>query len=95
MKWQLDQLLDGCDASSVIEKLNEIQNWLEEMVDLIFRIKSIIDEMSRANLIGDRNTWKEFCDASHRRIKSLLHKLAASAFIVEQQRPQVLKTGTQ
>lgn len=95
MKWQRDQLFDGCGASSVINKLNEIQNWLEELVDLIFRMKSIIDELCRATSIGDQNTWKEFSDIISPRIKSVLHKLVASAFIVEQQPPQVLKTGTQ
>lgn len=93
-KWQRDRASFSRSAQLMPNQLDEFQTWCEELFELIIRIKSTNEKLCRTILIGSQNKSKEIFEVPQKQITSLLQNLIASAFIVEQQPPQVLKTNT-
>lgn len=69
-----------------------IQSSFEELADLIIHTKPVIDRMCKAIPIEGQINPKTLLAVPQRRLTLLLQKLIASAFIVEKQPPQVMKT---
>lgn len=92
-KWQRDQALAGNGAPLPINALDEIQGWFEELADLIWSTRTLIDTIRKSNLPvqGQPN---DIFEGLYREITTLLQNLIVSAFIVEKQPPQVMKTNT-
>lgn len=91
-KWQRDQALAGNGAPLLYNALDEIQTWFEELADLIIHTKTVIDTM-RKN-IPLQNNPNDLFEIQYREVTVLLQNLIVSAFIVEKQPPQVMKTHT-
>lgn len=93
-KWQRDQALAGNGAPLLFNALDEIQTWFEELADLIVHTKSVIDTMRKNIPLQSQNNPSDLFEVAYREITILLQNLIVSAFIVEKQPPQVMKTNT-
>lgn len=93
-KRQRDRASFSRSTQMMSNQLDEFQTWCEELFELIIRTKSTIEKSCTTISIGSQNNSKELFEVSQKQITSLLQNLIASAFIVEQQPPQVLKTKT-
>lgn len=93
-KWQRDQALAGNGAPLQFNSLDDIQTWFEELADLIVHTKSVIDTMRKNIPLQSQNNPNDLFEVAYREITLLLQNLIVSAFIVEKQPPQVMKTNT-
>lgn len=87
-KWKHDQILV---VQSLPEVLNEIQNWLEELVIIIFKIRSWLETVRC--FANDAKLYEDF-ENVHRDLNNCLKSLIATSFIVEEQPTQVIKKDT-
>lgn len=94
-KWQRDQALHGNGADLTITSLDEIQTWFEELADLIWTTRTLIDTIRKTNIpIQGQSNIGDVFEVAYREITTLLQNLIVSGFIVEKQPPQVMKTNT-
>lgn len=95
-KWQRDQALAGNGAPLAMSTLDEIQMWFEELADLIWTTRTLIDTIRKTNmpLQGGQSNFNDVFEVAYREITTLLQNLIVSGFIVEKQPPQVMKTNT-
>lgn len=94
--WQREQALAGGNGASFQHNaLDEIQMWFQQLADLIVRTKSMIDTMRRTIPMNNANNSSELCDLAYREITSIFQNVIRSAFVVDKQPPQVIKTKTQ
>lgn len=92
-KWQRDQALAGNGSPLAMSQLDEIQSWFEELADLIWSTRTLIDTIRKTNLPINQGNADVF-EAAYREVTTLLQNLIVSGFIVEKQPPQVMKTNT-
>lgn len=92
-KWQRDQALAGNGAPLPINALDEIQGWFEELADLIWSTRTLIDTIRKSNL-PVQGQGNDLFEGLYREVTTLLQNLIVSGFIVEKQPPQVMKTNT-
>lgn len=94
-KWQRDQALAGNGAPVPMSALDEIQGWFENLADLIWSTRTLIDTIRKTNLpIQGPGNGGDLFEAAYREVTTLLQNLIVSGFIVEKQPPQVMKTNT-
>lgn len=93
-KWQRDQALAGNGAPSPTNALDEIQIWFEELAELIWNTRTLIDTMRKCQIPLNQGNFSDGFEIAYREITSLLQNLIVSGFIVEKQPPQVMKTNT-
>lgn len=94
-KWQRDQALAGNGAPLPLSALDEIQGWFENLAEMIWTTRTLIDTMRKTipSLQGDAS-YDEAFEVVYREVTNLLQNLIVSGFIVEKQPPQVMKTNT-
>lgn len=94
-KWQRDQALAGNGAPLPMSALDEIQTWFENLADLIWSTRTLIDTIRKTNLpIQGQGNAGDVFEVAYREVTTLLQNLIVSGFIVEKQPPQVMKTNT-
>lgn len=93
-KWQRDQALAGNGAPLPLSALDEIQIWFEDLAELIWNTRTLIDTMRKSNLPLSSTNFSDGFEVAYRDITNLLQNLIVSGFIVEKQPPQVMKTNT-
>lgn len=94
-KWQRDQALAGNGAPLPMNALDEIQTWFEELADLIWSTRTLIDTIRKTNIpIQGQGNIGDVFEVAYREVTTLLQNLIVSGFIVEKQPPQVMKTNT-
>ncbi|XP_055323870.1 signal transducer and activator of transcription 5B-like isoform X1 [Sitodiplosis mosellana] len=92
-KWQRDQALAGNGAPLPLNALDEIQIWFEDLAELIWNTRTLIDTMRKSHMPLSQANFDGF-EVAYREITNLLQNLIVSGFIVEKQPPQVMKTNT-
>lgn len=92
--WQRKQALTGNDAA-LMKALDEIQTWFEELADMIVHTKSMVDTMRHITLNYHVTDSSELIDSAYREITSIFRNLIVSAFVVDKQPPQVIRTNSQ
>lgn len=93
-KWQRDQALNGNGAPLPLNALEEIQIWFEDLAELIWNTRSLIDTMRKTHMPLSSTNFNDGFDVVYRDVTNLLQNLIVSGFIVEKQPPQVMKTNT-
>lgn len=94
-KWQRDQALAGNGAPLPLNTLDEIQQWFEDLANLIWTTRTLIDTIRKTNIpFPGQNAIGDVFEAAYREVTTLLQNLIVSGFIVEKQPPQVMKTNT-
>lgn len=97
VKWKREQAkIDNNDSHSLISNLDHIQIWLDNLMHFVKRTKEVI-EIFRSSIYEtplSNRSGSEIFTEEWNRIIDLFKKLIASAFIVEEQPPQVIKTNT-
>lgn len=93
-KWQRDQALAGNGAPLPLNALDEIQSWFEDLAELIWNTRTLIDTMRKSHMPLSQTNFNECYEVAYREITNLLQNLIVSGFIVEKQPPQVMKTNT-
>lgn len=94
-KWQRDQALAGNGAPLPLNTLDDIQMWFEELADLIWTTRTLIDTIRKSNIpLQGQSNYNDVFEVAYREITTLLQNLIVSGFIVEKQPPQVMKTNT-
>lgn len=91
-KWQRDQALAGNGAPLPLNALDEIQVWFEDLAELIWNTRTLIDTMRKSHM--PLSQAFEGFEVAYREITNLLQNLIVAGFIVEKQPPQVMKTNT-
>ncbi|XP_065164770.1 signal transducer and activator of transcription 5B isoform X2 [Atheta coriaria] len=95
IKWKREQQLYGNGATFNNNKLDAIQQWCENLADLIWLNRHSVKEFQRLKL--KLNLETEVSDNSTKLLADftqLLSSLVTSTFIIEKQPPQVMKTNT-
>lgn len=94
-KWQRDQALAGNGAPLLLNTLDEIQSWFEQLAELIWRTRTLVDTIRKLSVPfqGQSNVNDGF-EVAYLDVTNLLQNLIVSGFIVEKQPPQVMKTNT-
>lgn len=90
-KWHRDQALAGNGAPLNKNDLDEIQLWFEKLAEIILTTRCCIEATREINNSISSETCGVIAQA-HTDVTTLLTNLIESAFIVEMQPPQVLKT---
>lgn len=85
--WQRQQALAG-NGAPLNDNLNQIQSCIELLVEIICRLAQSVDIMRKSTTVDGG------LDELHARIRMQQEYLILSAFIVEKQPPQVMKTNT-
>lgn len=93
-KWQRDQALAGNGAPLPLPALDDIQIWFEDLAELIWNTRTLIDTMRKSNMPLSSTNFSDGFEVAYRDITNLLQNLIVSGFIVEKQPPQVMKTNT-
>ncbi|XP_055847354.1 signal transducer and transcription activator isoform X4 [Episyrphus balteatus] len=85
--WQRQQALAG-NGAPLNDNLNQIQSCIELLVEIICKLAQLVDIMRKSTTVDGG------LDELHQRIRMQQEYLILSAFIVEKQPPQVMKTNT-
>ena len=94
-KWHHEQQLINNGVKIETIKLDTIQQWIEKIVDIIWRIKNQIKGLQltltgKPNVQFNTDDLEKFVVC----INKALENLILNAFVVEKQPPQVMKTNT-
>lgn len=92
--WQRKQALTGNDEA-LMKALDEIQTWFDKLADMIIHTKSMVDTMRHITLNYHVTDSSDAINLAYHGINSIFQNLIVSAFVVERQPPQVIRTNSQ
>ncbi|KAJ8705017.1 hypothetical protein PYW08_012337 [Mythimna loreyi] len=97
IKWKREQQLSG-NGVPMQSNLNTIQEWCEQLADLIWLTRQQVNNVARINtktIVELRQPHlAEMLDEMSKQVTGLLSTLVTSTFVIEKQPPQVMKTNT-
>ncbi|GBP74210.1 Signal transducer and activator of transcription 5B [Eumeta japonica] len=97
IRWKREQQLSG-NGVPMHSNLNTIQEWCENLAELIWLTRQQVNNMARINSKSqvelNQPHLMEMLDDMSKQVTSLLSTLVTSTFVIEKQPPQVMKTNT-